>query len=277
MEIDFVTFITKYSAGYAEYLKYTAKKFLSKKHEINWKYIETVGAERLPKGYKRVASVGTTGYKRKHNSKKHADALHEALNHIEHEYVVFIDSDIAIVYKDWDDVIVNELDNYDCFGGAYSSESDDKFNKIRYKKFPTVNFFAFKKELLDKIKLDFNPFKGDVFTYNISNDKEAIVFGIDKGHKFCCDTGWKLPMLFHDNNLSHNYMPMHLMTSENRQLPFVNNKNKNLCLKKEYCMNEWHYNGKLFATHKKQGRHNPIDGVWGTLWKKRVELYIKGM
>jgi hypothetical protein len=253
-----------------------------------------MNAERLPKGYKCVAKAGDAD----HNSKKHAVALHKALNYIEHEYVVFIDSDVAVVYNGWDEVVINELNKADCFGGAYSCEANDMFNKTRYKKFPTVNFFAFKKNLLDKVKLDFFPFrektdvfrnkdcfvgigkshfKDEVFAYNIFGNKESRVFGIAKGDEFRCDTGWRLPMIFYDNNLSCSYMPMYLMTSEKSQLPFTDDKNKRLCLKKEFCMNEWHYNGKLFATHKKHGRSDPIDGKFGKAWVDRIKLYIKGM
>lgn len=290
--IDFITFITKHSAGYAEYLKYIGEKLLSGKHKIDWKCIESMNAERLPKGYKCVAKAGNAS----HSSEKHAVALHKALDYIEHDYVVFIDSDVVIVYNDWDDIIVNELNKYDCFGGAYSSESNDAFSRTRYKEFPTVNFFAFKKSLLDKVELNFYPFrketkafkdksryvaipktyfKGAVFAYNIADDKEAKVFGIDKGNEFRCDTGWRLPMIFHNNSLSCSYMPMYLITSEQSQLPFVDDKNKKLCLRREECMNEWHYNGKLFATHKKHGRKDPIDGKLGIAWQKRIELYIK--
>ena len=40
MNIDFFTFIGPNSADYADYLKYTCEKFLSGKHNRNWKCIE---------------------------------------------------------------------------------------------------------------------------------------------------------------------------------------------------------------------------------------------
>lgn len=292
INIDFITFITRHSSGYAEYLKETCEQFSSGDYKINWKCVKSMNAERLPKGYKCIAKTGDAD----HNSQKHAIALHEALNCIEHDYVLFVDSDVVVIYKNWDKIIVDELNKVDCFGGAYSCEASDMFNKTRYKKFPTVNFFAFKKSLLGKVKLNFFPFrketkvfsdkgcfsgigkthfKGEVFAYNIFDDKEAKVFGVNKGSEFRCDTGWRLPMIFHDNNLSYSYMPMYLMTSNKSQLPFTDNKNKKCCLKKEFCMNEWHYNGKLFATHKKHGRSDPIDGKFGKAWVDRIKLYIK--
>jgi len=275
MNVDFITFITRNSSDYAEYLKFTAEERLSGKHNINWKCIESVGAERLPEGYECVAKSCDAD----HNSKKHAEAMNLALNYIESDYVIFIDSDVAILYHGWDDVIVNKLNKYNCFGGAYG-ESKDKFNISRYKKFPTVNFFAFRADILDKVKLDFYPFKDiknkePIFRYNISNKKESKIFGIKRGKLFTCDTGWKLPLIFSENKLSSDYMPMFLMNSKYSQLPFEDNNHKKFCFKRVFCMNEWHYNNKLFATHKKLGRHHTLDGKWGTAWKRRIDLYIK--
>jgi len=42
MKIDIFTFLSRNAADYAEFLKYTAKKFLCGNHEINWKCIESV-------------------------------------------------------------------------------------------------------------------------------------------------------------------------------------------------------------------------------------------
>ena len=44
-------------------------------------------------------------------------------------------------------------------------------------------------------------------------------------------------------------------------------------------MEEWHYNGELFATHKKGARykgHN-LNQKLGLAWKQRVELYLRGV
>lgn len=268
MKIDFFTFLTKNSADYSEFLKYTCEKFLSNKHEINWKCIESVDCERLPVGYKLVSKTGNMN----HNSMNHAIALNKAQDYVESEYVIFIDSDMAILYKNWDDIIVNELNKYDCFGGSYN-------NKLKYKNFPTVYLFAFRKHILNKCRLDFFPKLKDGIEspckYILRDKEEAKLFNKNIGDVIKCDTGWKLPLIIKGAGFTSASMPMILMTSEKSQLPFDNEEHKKICMSHPSHMCEWHYKGKLFATHKQASRNHPINEIYGSSWKKRVEMYIR--
>jgi hypothetical protein len=275
MTLDLFTFITRNSWEYAEYLKYIAEKKISGRHKINWKCVESLGADRLPSGFKVVCKTGGVG---EHNSMKHAIAMERALDYIESEYVLFIDADVAIVYNGWDDVIVDELSQYDCFGGAHA-EGKSSFLKNRYKKFPKVNLFSFRTEILEKTILDFKPFVID----KSGNKQDEIrvkkkyesVLGIKVGNYLKCDTGWKLPIIFKENNLSYNFMPCYLMSNSKYKLPFLNDTNKKLCLTKGRGMEEWHYNEDLFATHKKFSRHCALSDKLGMAWKQRVDLYLE--
>ena len=267
MNIDFITFIGQNSADYAEYLKYTCDIFKSGKHNINWKCIKSVGAEKLPNGYKCVANSGDFG----HNSLNHGEAINKSLEYIDTEYVVLIDVDMAIVYKNWDDVIVKELNKNDCFGVSYSHSK-------KYKNFPTVYLFAFRSNILDKAPLDFRPqvVKGvdKPVHYKISED-EARLFGMESGNVIKCDTGWKLPLIVKGAGFTAKAIPMVMMTSKKAQLPFENEEHKRLCMQKPGHMYEWHYNGKVFTTHKQASRVHPLKGTWGDAWKRRIDLYIK--
>lgn len=268
MKIDFITFITRYSADYAEFLKYTAEKFLSYNHKIDWKCIESVGAERLPEGYKCVAKAKDTG----HNSMSHAAAMNLAQKYVEHDYAIFIDADMAILHPEWDEIVVNELQRHDCFGGGYG-------HALKYVGFPTVYLFAFGSHILNKIKLDFSPKlvagQESVHRFKITSHKESRIFGKKVGNTLKCDTGWRLPLDIKNAGFSGIAMPMVLMTSRKSQLPFESEKHKKFCFKKPSHMCEWHYNGKLFATHKQASRNHPLKGDWGSAWRKRIELYIK--
>lgn len=272
MIIDFFTFIGPNSEAYAEYLKYTCEIFSSGNHEINWKCVESVGASRRTKGFKTVAVTGNAG----HNSLSHGVALNEALNHVESDYVVFVDADMAIVHKNWDDIIVNELNNVDFFGVSYN-------DKIKYPNFPTVYLFAFKGSILanSNISLDFRPSVStgiDKPNRHIITKEESKYFGMKPGSVLKCDTGWKLPLLIRQAGYTSKSMPMVMMGAKNCQLPFEDKKHRDLCMKKPEHMYEWHYpdTGKVFATHKQASRTQPIDGVWGNAWKRRIDLYIKG-
>lgn len=268
MKIDFFTFLSVNSADYAEFLKYTCEKFLSNKHDINWKCIKSVGADRIPEGYKLVAEAKDMN----HDSMSHAAALNLAQEYIENDYVIFIDVDMAIVYKNWDDVIVNKLNEYDCFGAAFP-------NRLRkYRNFPSVYLFAFRSHILDKIKLDFSPkfLKGQRSTRNyIVGKKEADYFGMKVGKTLHCDTGWRVPSMIIEAGFTSNAISAVPMVSEERQLPFENEQHEKMCMKHPKHMSEWHYKGKLFATHKHASRIHPLTSGFGEAWKRRVELYIK--
>ncbi len=268
MNIDFITFIGPNSADYADYLKHTCRVFLSGQHKINWKCIESVGAEKLPKGYKCVAKAPNTG----HNSLNHGTAMNLALKYIESDYVVFIDADMAIVHKDWDKIVINELTQNDCFGVSYAHSK-------KYKNFPTVYMFAFRSHILDKVQLDFRPSVtigvDPPKRYKI-NESEAKYFGMKSGNIIKCDTGWKLPLLVKSAGFKSKSMPMVMMKSKKRQLPFKDDKHRRLCMQKPGHMYEWHYAGKVFTTHKQASRVHPLNGTWGKAWKDRIDLYIKG-
>jgi len=267
MNIDFFTFIGPNSADYADYLKYTCKKFLSGKHTINWKCIESVGAINLPKGYDCVAKSGNAG----HNSLNHGVAMNLALKYVKSEYVVFIDADMAIVHKNWDDIIVSELNKNDCFGVSYS-------DVVKYKNFPTVYLFTFRSYILDKADLDFTPRimndSGKPIRY-IVNEDEAKFFNMKPGSILKCDTGWRLPLIIKRAGFTGKSMPMILMGSKEAQLPFESTEHRNFCMQKPEHMYEWHYNKKVFSTHKQASRTQSIDSPFGNAWKKRVDLYIR--
>jgi hypothetical protein len=264
MKIDFITFIGRNSADYAEYMKYHCEKLKSGKHKINWKCIESVGAEKLPKGFKCVAKSGEAG----HNSLNHSLALNLAQKYVENDYVIFADADICILYKNWDDIIIQELQKYDCFGASYN-------DKIKYKKFPNLYLFAFRSYILDKVELDFSPklLKSGKICKTKVNKKEAKIFGLKNGGILKCDTGWKLPKIIKPQGFKSKVLQAVSMKSKNRQLPFDNDRHKKFCLIHPTHHCEFHYNGKIFATHKQASRNHPISGIYGKSWVKRIELY----
>jgi len=267
MKIDFITCISKNSADYAEFMRYHCEKLKSGKHEIIYKCIESVDAERLPKGYKCVTKTGDSN----HNSLNHSLALNIAKNFIENDYVIFIDADIAILYPNWDDIIINELNTTACFGASYN-------DKLKYKNFPNLYLFAFRSYILDKVKLDFSPKlnkgKNKIQKFKI-NKEEAKIFGLKEGSILKCDTGWKLPLIIKPAGFNGKILEAVSMKSKKSQLPFENNVHKRFCFLHPSHHCEFHYKGKLFATHKQASRNHSFTGKEGQSWIKRIELYIK--
>jgi len=269
MKIDLFTFLSKNSAEYAEFLKYTGEMFLSGKYEINWKCIESVGCDRIPNGYELVGKSEDMGQA----SMNHAAALNLAKKNIETKYVIFIDTDVAILYKNWDQVIVSELDKHDCFGGAFG-------NRLRkYRDFPSVYLFTFRSNILSKVDLNFSPKlreknKSKNYSHKL-NEEEAFYYNMEPGKSIHCDTGWLLPFIIGEAGLTYSVMDAIPITSKNIKLHFENAQQKKICTQKPRHMSEWHYNGGLFASHKHASTGDAIDSQRGNAWKRRVELYIK--
>jgi hypothetical protein len=267
MTIDLFTFLGPNSGGYAEFLKYTGEKFLSGEHKINWKCVRSVGCEKLPDGYMVVGKAGETG----HVSKNHGAAISVAQKHIESDYVIFTDCDVAILHQDWDQVIINELNKFDCFGGTFGMLK-------KYKNFPSVYFFSFRYHILDKLTLDFFPKlqAGDhrLSKYQLS-EEECNYLKMKEGSVIRCDTGWNIPFQIKKYGFTFNVMESVNMESKKSQMSFENKKHKKLCLRYPKHMSEWHYKGKLFAAHRHGSYGFPINSEMGNAWKRRVELYIK--
>lgn len=277
MTLDLFTFLTKGGADYAEYIKSIAERNLSGKHQVNWKYVESLNLDRHPKGFQ---WVGKTGGEGEHSAMKHALAIHEALKHIEADYVLLMDVDVAIVYKGWDAVIIKKLRKFDCFGGA-QAKTKSKYVRNRYKEFPKANFFAFRSDVLTKVKLDFRPFYKDE-----KGEKRFILDELTKKQRkiakvkfeLACDIGWQLPFVFYRKKLTYDYMPCYFMDSKHSKLPFVDEENAKLCMRVPRAMEEWHYRDELFAVHKKFSRHHNLyedNRGRGLAWKERVDLYLK--
>jgi len=267
MKIDFFTCLGPNSAEYAEFMKYTSEMFLSGKHKINWKCVNST-CDRIPKGYQLVGNSEITGQV----SMNHSKALHLAQKYIESEYVIFIDADVSILYKDWDQVIIDELNKYDCFGGAF-------VNGLRkYRHFPSVYLFAFRSSILNKIQLDFSPKlrKDNNKVCRLKLDKKnAFYCNMREGQSIHCDTGWRIPFIIRKAKLTYNVMDAVPIISSKIKLHFENKQQEKICKQKPRHMSEWHYNGKLFATHKHTSGAHALDSKPGMAWKQRVETYIK--
>jgi len=268
MDIDIITCLGPNCKKYAEYLKYTAETFKSGKHKLHWKCMESTGSDGIPDGYTYLGWAPSAG----HNSLNHGTAVNESLKYIEHDYAMIVDADIAIVHKNWDDIFVQELNQNDCFG-----VEDGHIRK--YRDYPSIYLFGFRSYILDKCQLDFrpeiDPARGESpVRKKLGN--EAKYFNMNPGESLKCDTGWKLPLIIRKAGFEkYKAMPVVMMKSKQSQLPFVDTAHKKLCMQKAVHMYEWHYNGKVFATHKQACRVHPLDGIWGQAWKKRIDLYIK--
>ncbi len=268
--IDVFTFLTRNSADYAELLYNSMEKLKSGNNNIHYKCVESIGCESLPVNWEIVDKIKVD---QEHNCKNHAVAMHTALNYVESAVSIFIDADMCILYKDWDDIVLNELNKTPVWGTAFGDKSR------QYHKFPNVFFFCFKKSLLKFVDFDFYP---DItpggespVRKTIEYDYEAKVYNKKVGEQVKCDTGYRLPMIAYANNIKSGYMERVLGGDRNSQLPYRDDKQKAICFEKCEHMAEWHYKRKLFITHKQASRNHPLNGKWGKIWKDRIDLYTQ--
>ena len=269
-KIEVFTFLTRNSADYAELLLASMERLKSNRHIIKYKCIESVGCERLPVGWDCVASVKDD---LSHNCLNHANAMHEALKHVKSAAVLFVDADMCILHEGWDNILFNELNKAPVWGTAFGDDSK------QYHKFPNVFFFAFKSKILKMVDLDFNPLlHGGVESpvrYKIEDHREAKAFSKPVGSIIKCDTGYGLPLTCYKMAIKSSYMPRVLGKDVQSQLPFSNHEQRLKCMQKPEHMAEWHYNGKLFTSHKQASRNHPLNGEWGKIWKERINIYLK--
>ena len=271
-EIDFITFVSKNSSDYAEFLQKTCNIFKSDDTKINWKCLKSNDDERLPKGYEHVKTVENDIH---HSSLNHSMLLNESLNHIQSDYAIIADADIAILYQDWDKLVMDKLDSgLGCFGFSYHDDGP------RYKDFPIVFFFCLRKDMLKDVELDFRPKveknKESVCRSVIRDRQNAMYFNRPVGYQIKCDTGWQLPLQIRSKGYEGEGIKCVRVNEKGIKLPFRSKKQKKFCLTKPTHMAEWHYDDKLFGTHKQACRsHNLYKSDWGRTWKDRIELYIE--
>lgn len=119
------------------------------------------------------------------NSHTHALSLNCIANFIpaDSDVVIVVDCDVAVLQHNWDELIVNELQNTHCIGTP------------KHKGTLSVYFTAFRSEVYRKIHPNFLPGDNKEIAakwHTISNDKESQYLGIKKGEKIVLDTGWRV-------------------------------------------------------------------------------------
>ena len=270
---------TFFSAGYTEYANFlhkSLKRFESGDNYVDYGAVESIKWDNWPKGW---FWCGKTK-KGDCASKSHINAIDFVLGRIPKNneiYNVFIDVDMCVLYKGWDNVIVKELDKVDCWGGGYNNHTQ----KIRG--FPSPHLLCFKSELLKKIYPDFSMRKGkSIKSCERRRVKpgEENIYGRTVGANIKCDTGWYLPMQFHKAGLTWSAMEMLYSKFSNVLLPFKDQKQKEDCEKDNsfYQQSEWHYNNKLFAAHKKTYILAPahrFNAKYGKIWRERIDMYTE--
>ena len=166
---------------------------------------ETIHAEKSGKDFFYTGSVN------------HTNAINNLYSKCSSEVCIFTDYDIFFLLKNWDDEIINILDNNCCdlFGTPYRTEfvSIKKFtgqdlNARHYQRYPNLSFLCFKFQNIKKyfpLKLtDFDDMaKLSNFTpfVIINNDELEKTYQMKKGEILWLDTGYEIPKIIYKNKL----------------------------------------------------------------------------
>ncbi len=274
--IDVFTTITYNTSEHAELLHKSLEKFKTGNYDINYKAVESKGYDYWPKQWKRIEKTGDY-YS---TSVSHAVAIHSAMRYAKSDYIMFIDTDICMLKPNWDYIIIKILDKRDMFGCGFAKEGDKYYH---YYKFPSPHLFCFKRELLDKVRLNFMPLPLDnnghinAIRIKIRTDEESQLFNRKIGERIKCDTGWLLPKIFSDAGLTTKTLDMIYNNSSKTILPWYDYEIQHYTNKRYYkYMSEWHYKNKLFATHKKDTTRGTLltDNI-AQIWKRRIDMYTQ--
>jgi len=266
--IDLFCTVGKKMEEYVSFLKQTCDLLASKKHDIHYYCIGMDGCDEAPTGFNYIRSMRKDCH---HDSLTHTTCMHETFDKIQSEYVIFVDVDIAILCKNWDDKIIQLLDRgYACTGFQY-----------RHHFFPGIIMFACKRHLVEDGLVDFRPKinkKHERIRYKIKSKKEADLFGKKVGGTVICDSSWKLPLLIKPKGYKAKTMGLIYGDSENSQLPFNSEIEKSVCLKAKNVrrMSEFHLNNEIFGTHLKGARITSFDDELCLIWRARIaKLFLE--
>lgn len=229
------------------------------------------GAKKIPSGFDCVAE---NNCKSPNPSMRHALAIREAIQKATGDYIVIADADIALLYKGWDEIIIKTLDDYSCFGSASPS------NEYGEQDFPNVPFFAFKKELIQKVKLDFTPILDEKYILKSVRHENKKMMGRGIGELVFFETGCKLPSEFKKAGLKSKCLEAVGVNSKKIQLNHGNFKNRiifNMIKNRDLrCSHnklfEYHYDKKIFLTHLGQGMS--LISERAKSWKSGIEKYL---
>ena len=163
------------------------------------------------------------------------------------KYVFMLDGDICFVQKDWDEILLNELDDH-CItiGHEYSKRWPEK-----YQGFPCVQCALFD---FSKVKDLGISFEGSSKTLTIETSEQSRIFGLKKGQKLNRDIGWEWPLRIKKAGYSGkclSFLPgdhklCQLLRPDSKDDHKVYKQNERDGIKSLF---ELHWDGKVIGTH----------------------------
>jgi len=197
----------------------------------------------------------------------HAKVLKRAMQHIESDFTLLCDADVAVLSKDWDDICVQEIkDNVAAIGF--------KIPDNRCKTFPCVRFILFDSNKLLECDPEFAPIvtkgkRAHPIKKRLDSDL-ARLLRLRPGSSIYADTGWQMPAAFYAKHYVGIVMPF--VPPRFHVMPCLDDQQRKRLQGRMLGHEEYLWKGSLFAAHKGQVRRGfNKDG----LWESRVIAYAE--
>jgi len=189
-------------------------------------------------------------------STAHGKAIQLLMDSVKTKYAIFLDPDICILRKDWDKILIDELENgNDWIGVTYNP----LHNKRRMQNIPTVFFLVVNVEKMRKLNLNWmtlhQNIRKKIYRFqNIMWRKVLKKQGYPKWFDF--EMGYKALKKVKESKLQISSFKMVQPWDENSILKFDISKLPLDRMKVDPLIHsypeEWHYKGDLFLTHQRR-------------------------
>ena len=205
-KIQVFSVLGKNGIMFAKFLRKTMTALASGNHDIEFNcFMNSAAAP--PDGW----TVREYILKQKHTSLNHTTGLNRISEYVAGDYVIASDTDVALVMPNWDEFLINKMENqrWDILG-------IDHWDHPRgYENFPVVTFFMSKSLSFLKAQTDFRPAYHDYANRHgigakemvIDNQRDAYIFGKEKGQTLLKDSGWQLPLTYKSAGLRGTVFP----------------------------------------------------------------------
>lgn len=187
MNIDVLTGFGPNAAFFANALVGSIQKYKSGNHTFNFLASQTANNAVHP-SYNTLVKIEDV-----YVAENHAKALNLLTPYTTGDYVMIADPDIKFCYKDFDQILINLIENENCaLIGGNCGRQYEKCNN-----FPSMAFQFWKGDIFRKLRPDFDYFKdnhdsGSVY-YTPIDEYHANIYGIPINESVQTDVGWYLP------------------------------------------------------------------------------------
>jgi hypothetical protein len=127
----------------------------------------------------------------------HGICINECFKHVDTEYTLIIDYDVAFLTYGWDEWMIEQMSDPK-LGIIGSEYSDAARGYKKYLNYPSLIMSLIRTDLIRKYAIDFRPNHN---TITISNQFESQIYGRPIGVETYRDTGWELSVKLRSANI----------------------------------------------------------------------------